>query len=64
MLDIKKSFMILKELKAFLKPDLHKPMFKAVKWKTTGNEDEINLDTVPKSGKMIIDIKLLEEETQ
>lgn len=56
--------MILKELKAFLKPDLHKPMFKAVKWKTTGNEDEINLDTVPKSGKMIIDLKLLEEETQ
>lgn len=40
MLDLKKSFMILKELKAFLKPDLHKSMFTAIKWKTTANEEE------------------------
>lgn len=57
--------MILKELKAFLKPDTHKSLFKAVKWKTTAFEEENVLETdQPKTGKMIVDLKLLEEEKQ
>lgn len=57
--------MILKELKAFLKPDIHKSYFKSVKWKTTAFEDEnVYQSDKPKIGKMIVDLKLIEEEKQ
>jgi len=67
-LDIKKIFIVLKELKAILKPLIHASQFKSVMWKTNildEDEEDENLDSAlkqPKNGKMIIDIVVMDKE--